>query len=44
MAQQDLETRIQKLEDTEEIKKLMWNYTYWLDYGEKEKVLEFLER
>ena len=40
MAQQDIETRIQRLEDTEEIKKLMWNYTYWLDYGELEKVLD----
>ncbi len=40
MAQQDIEERLQKLEDTEEIKKLMWNYTYWLDYGELDKVLD----
>ncbi len=40
MTQQELEARIQKIEDIEEIKKLMWNYTYWLDYGELDNVLD----
>jgi hypothetical protein len=36
----DLEARIKVLEDTEEIKKLMCNYTYYLDYGEVDKVMD----
>ena len=35
-----LEARIKVLEDIEEIKKLMWNYTYYLDYGEVDKVMD----
>jgi hypothetical protein len=34
-----LEARIKELEDIEEIKKLMWNYAYYLDYGEVDKVM-----
>ena len=40
MTLQELEARIRVLEDVEEIKKLMWNYTYWLDYGELDKVID----
>jgi hypothetical protein len=40
MAQPTLEARIKKLEDIEAIKKLMFNYTYWLDYGEMDKALD----
>jgi hypothetical protein len=40
MTQQSLEARIKMLEDIEDIKKLMFNYTYWLDYGEQEKVID----
>ena len=40
MSLKELEARIRKLEDVEEIKKLMWNYTYWLDYGEFDKVID----
>lgn len=36
----ELEARIRKLEDVEAIKQLMWNYTYWLDYGEFDKVID----
>jgi len=35
-----LEARIQKLEDIEAIKQLMYNYTYWLDYGEFDTALD----
>ena len=40
MTLQDLEARIKRLEDIEEIKQLMFNYTYWLDYGEQAKALD----
>ncbi len=40
MTLQELETRIRRLEDIEEIKQLMFNYTYWLDYGEQDKALD----
>jgi hypothetical protein len=40
MLLEELEARVRKLEDVEEIKKLMWNYTYWLDYGEFDKVMD----
>lgn len=40
MSLEELEARVRKLEDVEEIKKLMWNYTYWLDYGEFDKVMD----
>jgi len=40
MTQRDLEARIKELEDIEAIKQLMWNYTYALDYGELDKVLD----
>jgi hypothetical protein len=40
MLREELEVRVRKLEDVEEIKKLMWNYTYWLDYGEFDKVMD----
>ncbi len=39
MSDQSLEARVKQLEDKEEIRELMWNYTYWLDYGEQEKML-----
>lgn len=37
---QELEARIRKLEDVEAIKQLMWNYSYWLDYGDFDKVID----
>jgi hypothetical protein len=40
MTQQSLEARLQRLEDIEAIKQLMWIYTYSLDYGELDKVLD----
>ncbi len=40
MSQSELEARIRNLEDIEEVKKLMWNYTYRLDYGDLDAVLE----
>ena len=40
MTQQDLEARIRMLEDIEAIKQLMWDYTYCLDYGELDEVLD----
>lgn len=40
MTQRDLEARIKELEDIEAIKQLMWNYTYALDYGDLDKVLD----
>ena len=40
MSLEELEARIAKIEDVEEIKKLMWNYTYWLDYGEFDKMID----
>ena len=40
MTQQELEARIKRLEDIEEIKKLMWGYTYALDYGELDRVMD----
>ncbi len=40
MSQPTLEARIKNLEDIEAIKKLMFNYTYWLDYGEMDKALD----
>ena len=40
MSQQDLQARIQNLEDIEAIKQLMYNYTYWLDYGEFDTALD----
>jgi len=40
MTQRDLEARIRELQDIEAIKQLMWNYTYSLDYGELEEVVD----
>ena len=40
MTQHELEARIRKLEDIEEIKHLMSSYTYFLDYGELDKVMD----
>jgi len=47
MTQQELKARIAALEamtgrlqDIEEIKQLMWSYTYFLDYGEYDKVMD----
>ncbi len=40
MSNDSLESRIKVLEDIENIKKLMFNYTYWLDYGEVDKALD----
>ena len=40
MSDKSLEKRIKMLEDIENIKKLIFNYTYWLDYGEVDKVIE----
>ncbi len=40
MSQSTLEARIKILEDIEAIKKLMFNYTYWLDYGEMDKAMD----
>jgi len=40
MTQHELEARIRKIEDIEEIKQLMSSYTYFLDYGELDKVLD----
>ena len=40
MTQQELEARIKRLEDIEEIKKLMWGYTYSLDYGDLDRVMD----
>ena len=40
MKQQDLEARIKMIEDIEAIKQLMWNYTYALDYGDVEAVVD----
>ena len=40
MSQSTLETRIKIIEDIEAIKKLMFNYTYWLDYGEMDKAVD----
>ena len=47
MTQHELEARLAALEamtrnlqDIEEIKQLMWSYTYFLDYGELDKVMD----
>jgi len=47
MTQQELKARIaaleammRRLQDIEEIKQLMWSYTYFLDYGELDKVMD----
>ncbi len=40
MTDKSLEERIKILEDIENIKKLMFNYTYWLDYGELDKAMD----
>ncbi len=40
MPQSTLEARIKIIEDIEAIKKLMFNYTYWLDYGEMDKAVD----
>ena len=40
MGLEELEARVRRLEDVEAIKQLMWNYTYWLDYGEFEKMID----
>ena len=40
MTQQKLEARIKRLEDIEEIKQLMWGYTYSLDYGDLDRVVD----
>jgi len=47
MTQQELEARItaleakiRQLDDIEAIKKLMWSYTYSLDYGDYDKVMD----
>jgi len=40
MAQQSLEARIKMLEDIKAIEQLMWNYTYALDYGDLNGVLD----
>lgn len=40
MGLDELEARIRKIEDVEAIKQLMWNYSYWLDYGEFDKVID----
>ena len=40
MTQHELEARIRKIEDIEEIKQLMWSYTYFLDYGELDKAID----
>ena len=35
-----LEARLRTLEDIEAIKKLTWSYTYFLDYGDLDKVMD----
>jgi len=35
-----LEAMTRNLQDIEEIKQLMWSYTYFLDYGELDKVMD----
>ena len=40
MTQEDLERRVKRLEDIEAIRDLMWNYTYCLDYGDVQGVVD----
>jgi len=40
MSSHELEARIKKLEDIEEIRTLVWDYTYFLDYGDLDSTLD----
>jgi len=40
MTHHDLEARIRMIEDIEAIKELMWDYTYRLDYGDVDGVVD----